>query len=370
LRNILFVIDNLGSGGAQRQLVSIACGLKDRGNTVHIFIYHDSLYFKDEVKKKQIPVHLKKKVSRFSITPVLEIRKLVSELKIDVVVSFLDTPNVYAELACLGKGVSLVVSERSSYVKDRITPVRRLMSYLHRMSDMVVANSHTHASWLKLNFPFLSEKVIGIVNGVDTDIFIPSDISLLEKSEADKSGTFHLIGIGRVASEKNILPVISALSSLRNKGIEISVDWTGRVGDDKYFSECESCIDKMNLRGHWKWLGERKDIPELLPLYDALIISSTREGFPNVVCEALACGLPVLGSRISDIPYLLGDKERGFLFDPQDEEDIEKSITRLFEMDFNERRRISRIAREFAMTELSLDALIDNYENLIVSLGT
>ena len=69
---------------------------------------------------------------------------------------------------------------------------------------------------------------------------------------------------------------------------------------------------------NWRWLGEESDIPGLLREHHALIHPSLYEGLPNVVCEALAAGMPVLVSNVCDHPLLVADGERGFLFDPAD----------------------------------------------------
>jgi glycosyltransferase involved in cell wall biosynthesis len=363
VRNILFVIDNLGSGGAQRQLVSLAGGLKDRGHSVSVFMYHDALYFKEYLDEKGVPVFLEKKTARFSPGPVFAIRRLISNLAIDTVVSFLDTPNIYAELACIGKDVSLIVSERSSYVSDKISLQRRFISCMHLLADVVVANSRSHASWLSENFPFLRKRVRSIVNGIDSRIFKPASENI-PKTEAG----LHFVGVGRISSEKNIKPLISSLSLLRKDDFEVVIHWAGRVGSEKYFSECDSMVRALHLEDSWKWLGERKDVPDLLPQYDALVISSTREGFPNVAAEALSCGLPVLGSRISDIPFLLGDGERGLLFNPHDSDDIFRTLCRFIDLGYEARVEMGQRAREFVKKEISMSALVDNYEVLFSSL--
>ena len=111
---ILCVITNLDTGGAQRQLVNLARGLKRRGHHVEFFTYYPQGFFKPELDQADIPVHLCLKKNRYSLTPVWELRRRIRCGAFDVVLAFLETAVVYAELACLGMpGAHLIASERS-----------------------------------------------------------------------------------------------------------------------------------------------------------------------------------------------------------------------------------------------------------------
>lgn len=359
-KKILCVIDNLGSGGAQRQMVLLASGLKMKGYEVFVFIYNDLQHFSAYLKENEIKVFLSIKKSRFSFKPIIEIRKLINHLDIDLVISFLDTPNVYSEIACIGKDVKLIVSERSSYVKDKINFFRYFISYMHLLSDVIVTNSESHGRWLKANFPFLEKKIKFIINGIETDKFKPK----LENKINTNENEIKIIGVGRISSEKNILPLIKCLSNLLESDIKIKFNWVGRIGCKDYYNECNDLVVKLNLQQNWSWSGERRDIVELLHNHDALILSSSREGFPNVVCEAFACGLPVIASSISDIPKLLGNMERGFLFNPNDINDIKCTVLSFIDMNDDQRKEMSKKVREYALNELSIDIYIKKYEDL------
>jgi glycosyltransferase involved in cell wall biosynthesis len=111
----------------------------------------------------------------------------------------------------------------------------------------------------------------------------------------------------------------------------------------------------------------RKDIPELLHRYDALILPSLWEGLPNVVCEALAAGLPVLASDVSDNARLVQHGVTGFIFDPKQPDAIANAISQFAVLDQDTRARFGRAARAFAEKELSLAACTTAYERLLVA---
>ncbi len=94
--SVLFVIDSLNSGGAQRQLDTSAVGLKRLGYQVDVFTYHPDSFFADELDQENIPVILASKKSRYSITPILALRRLFASNTYDIAIAFLKTPSIYA----------------------------------------------------------------------------------------------------------------------------------------------------------------------------------------------------------------------------------------------------------------------------------
>ena len=116
------------------------------------------------------------------------------------------------------------------------------------------------------------------------------------------------------------------------------------------------------------WLGERKDIPELLRDNHALVLASFYEGLPNVVCEALAAATPVILSSVCDHPLLVPDGERGFLFTPDDPESIATAIQLLRGLDEDGWRRMAENSREYAEQNLTIDKMVSAYEVLFESI--
>lgn len=357
---LLCVIDYLGSGGAQRQLANIACGLKKRGHEVEFFIYYPGDHFKPQLDQAGIPVHLHVKTSRLSPLPVVALRRLIRRGGFTSVLAFLETPAVYSEFACLGlQGVRLVVGERSTVPDGRASVSRVLKSHLHRLSHAVVANSQSHRDWLSINFSFIEAKLHCIWNGIDTRTFRPAP------QRPGSSGEMRLLGVGRVAAAKNLPRLASALRLCRQQGLSVTLDWAGRVEDEGYHKMSLGVIKDEGLARSWRWLGERRDVSALMRQYDALILPSLWEGLPNVVGEALASGLPVLASDVSDNALLVQDGQSGFLFGANDVTGMAAAIMRFAQLTQEERAAMGRLGRAFALRELSLAACVDSYEGLL-----
>ena len=98
--NILLFIDNLGSGGAQKQLVSLACILKKNHHNVQVAIYNDKhLHFASNLSELDIKIHyLNSELSAgFSIKTLINLSKLIRHGNFDLVSSYLTAPNIYLE---------------------------------------------------------------------------------------------------------------------------------------------------------------------------------------------------------------------------------------------------------------------------------
>jgi glycosyltransferase involved in cell wall biosynthesis len=122
-----------------------------------------------------------------------------------------------------------------------------------------------------------------------------------------------------------------------------------------------------NVKANWTWLGEREDIPELLTKHRALIHPSLYEGLPNVVCEALIAGRPVLVSDVCDHAILVKNKERGFLFDPLDPKSIADAIEYLTEQSDAQWRDFTVNARRYATKSFGIDRMVREYEELFMN---
>jgi glycosyltransferase involved in cell wall biosynthesis len=366
---ILCVIDNLGSGGAQRQMVTLARELKERGHKVEFFTYYPQDHYRFSLDDAGISVHLQLKTSRFSFSPIFALRCFIKQNNFDIVLSFLDTPNFYAEIACIGlKKTKLVISERSLYPPGRLSFNLHLLQECHRLADSITVNSIHQRQRMIQKFPWMTSKIQTIYNGVDLECFMPDQVRGFESGN-----NLALIAIGTVVANKNMLHLAKALTISRDRyNVRPIIRWAGKqVQSDagsRAFSEITRFLQSNRLSDQWEWLGERSDIPDLLRKHDALIHPSFYEGLPNVVCEALASGLPVLASDVCDHPFLVEEGVRGFLFNPHSPDSIAEAINKLYLASHEKRCQMSADARAFAEAKLASALFTDNYEKLFISL--
>jgi glycosyltransferase involved in cell wall biosynthesis len=286
----------------------------------------------------------------------------------DVVLAFLNSPVIYAELAQLiARKSILVVSERCSHHDDRSAVAAIGRRALHQAADCVVTNSHTHAEWLRSKW-WLSGKVAAIYNGFDLDSLNTAATRPL------RPGSIRLLAVGRICPQKNLLNMIEGLRlfHLRN-GYVPSVSWVGKRDMDadgsRYGDMVLHLLDKYpEIKTAWHWLGEQQDMRRILAEHDALVHPSRYEGLPNAVCEALAAGMPVLVSDVCDHSLLVADARRGFLFDAESPESIAVAIRKLTSLNPLEWAAFSKDARMYAEGHLDLHRMVEAYEALFIKL--
>jgi glycosyltransferase involved in cell wall biosynthesis len=364
-KSTLLVIDSLGSGGGQRQLVNLALGLRTLGFEPTVLVYHQSQdHFLQELRAGGVPVLFQPKAYRFSLGVSLAIRRAVLRNKYVSVLSFLRAPSLYAEIGLLGiRGTRLVVSERSTFRHGYPTVQERIALHAHRAANFITVNSHHHRALITEYAPYLTERVSTIYNGYNLTRFQPKD-------REKRSNELHIACIGRITEGKNIANLVIALQLLRKDGIEVRVSWFGRLDEGEWtsarYERLSMLIDETGVGDAWRWVGESTSISELLPEYDCLVHASYYEGLPNAVCEAMACGLPVLASNVCDHPILVGKfGERGFLFEPSSAESIAGAIKKLYRLSESCRMSMSRRARRYAEENLSLDQMVRSYAKLL-----
>lgn len=367
---ILCVIDHFGSGGAQRQMVELACGLITLKHEIEIFSYYPRYdFFRSRLDDAGITIHQCNSDIPKPIDIIQRLSSLQSINSYDIVLSYLNNPNLYSELVkLLGAKYLLVVSERASHYSD----VSKIDSFVrrnaHRIADHVVTNSFTQAEWLNNNFPFLSHKISTIYNGINISDFKVAALTPKHKKD------LKLLAIGRVDVGKNGLNLLKALKLFNKKfGWIPSVSWAGRRDvtekGSKYADNLEYEIKKSSeVKERWNWLGERNDVAELLRSHHALVHPSLYEGLPNAICEALAAGRPVLASNVCDHSYLVEEGVWGFLFDPLRPESICDAIEKLSLSSKMEWENMHDKAVFYAQTQLSVPKLVVEYENLFFKL--
>ncbi len=225
---ILCVIDHFGSGGAQRQLVELACALKERQHAVETFIYYPEYdFFRNRIAENGILVHEYSKPAGSSIGLLRRLCQVISAGQYHVVLSYLNTPNLYAELSMMiSRSTPLVVSERNTRHDDRSRVHAALYRNMHALAKRVVVNSFAHKQWLENRHPWLRKKVECIYNGFRVDQFNQDPLPLDDKRE------LRLLAVGRVAPQKNVTGLIEACGLFhRRHGWSPFVTWVGRRGD-------------------------------------------------------------------------------------------------------------------------------------------
>ena len=130
----------------------------------------------------------------------------------------------------------------------------------------------------------------------------------------------------------------------------------------------KKAIETRKMREYFRLHDPVEDVVSLYQQASAFCLPSFYEGTPNVICEAMACGRPILISRVCDNERFSIDGENGFLFDPHSADDIANTIIRFASLPPDGRRQMGIRSRERAETLFSRDRFITQFIDLIEGL--
>jgi glycosyltransferase involved in cell wall biosynthesis len=324
---ICCLIDHLGPGGAQRQLTTLAVLLKNLGHTALFVTYHPNDFFRPQLEAAGIDVECLHTLSR--IRTALAVRKTLRASKQDVVLAFLEGPSLYAELAGLpSRHWGLVVSERSHLARSGAGFGGKRI--FHHLADYVTTNSHATRRALAQAVPTLASRLVTIYNCLDLSVFKPPSAPVEHPGHA-----FRFVVAASYRELKNTAGLAQALALVRRQdpNLRVEIDWYGDPAflvrdalDTRYLESVQRLIHQLSLAASFRLHPATRDIVHEYQSADAVVLPSFIEGLPNAICEGMACGRPVLASRVGDVEMLVRPGRNGFLFDPARPESIAQAI--------------------------------------------
>ena len=221
-----------------------------------------------------------------------------------------------------------------------------------------------------LKFSVDRSKIRTIHFGVNTNIFSPCDDKVTRAGLGLNEDDFLVLYVGRLVKPlkmKGIIYLVDAVKELipHCKKIKLVV-----VGDGDATSRSSELT--KSIKDHVIFTGYRSDVYNFMSAADVLVLPSLAEGCPNVVLEAMACGTPVVASRVGAVPELIEDGKTGFIVRPGNVPEIKKALLDLM-LNASLKQTMGEMARERMVKHFTWDIsckklekfyvqLIDNYE--------
>ena len=356
MKRVLLYIDSLGQGGAERQLCGLAVALKNRGYTVKFITRYRNQFYEPLLREAHIDYELHEELNP-ELTRIFRFARLIRRFKPDAVISFLQSSNKASLLTrFFNRRSKYIVSERNfTHTVDFKVWLR---FQIYRLADHVVCNSLTERENICRRAPYLAHKTLTIHNFVDCGHFKP----LPHK----RNETPVILTAARIAEQKNTLGYIRAIAMLKERGVKFRCKWIGMsILTKQYHEQAVRLVNELGVEDVFEMEGETDNILKEYQAADFFCLPSLFEGFPNVICEAMSCGLPTLCSRVCDNPAIVEDGVNGFLFDPTDIADMADKLQAALEMDQGAYAAMSAANRRLVEQRLPIEAFARSYINLI-----
>lgn len=372
---ILFVVTGLNTGGAEMMLYKLLLRInRDIFEPVVVSLREEGTFGK-KILALNIPLYCLQINKINIVNKLIKLRLILEQVQPDLIQGWMYHGNFFAEIIKLIKfnKIDTIWNIRHSlyslkYERKNTAIVIKLLSYLSQSPQAIIYNSriscHQHQ---QLGYNDFNSLVIP--NGFDTELFKPRESAKLKLCrELNLATNTFLIGlIARFHLMKDHANFVQSAKIIYQKYKNINFILVGREVDknNKYMI---NLLEKFNLKNRVYLLGERQDIAQITSALDIVCnCSAWGEGFPNVLGEAMACGVPCVVTDIGDSAWIVG--ETGKVVPPKNSEALAQAWQELFELNQQERLSLGKKARQRIIENFSLNSIVSQYENLYLSIS-
>lgn len=366
---IVHVINDLTVGGAEMMLYKLLSSTDRARHDTTVITLRDGGELRNGIEGFGVRVYsLGMRPPAPSPASFLRLIRLVRRLNPDLIQGWMYYGNICAQLAATfsPRRPATVWNVRSVYSlaqEPLVTALTiRLGARLSRRPAAIIYNSMKSAVQHE-SHGYRADKTRIIHNGFDTAAFAPSaEARASVRVELGLTPDALLVGlIGRYHPAKDHANFLRAAAALSEGRPEASFVLSGRGVHRGNDALCDA-IGHLGLGGRVHLLGERQDVARLMASCDIIISSSSREGFPNVVGEAMSCGVPCVVTDVGDSANLVGPT--GLVVPPRNHEALAQAGRELIHLGFNGRAKLGEAARARIRENFHLESVVAQYEAL------
>jgi glycosyltransferase involved in cell wall biosynthesis len=363
--NVVYVINSLGSGGAERFVCDLARHLDpDRFRAQVLCLYYGG-QFADAVEAASVPVHVIDVKRRVVGTNWVDVWRRLGGLDADVVHTHLHEAAWYGLPTAYLRRVPVRISHLHGSHWNWPTKLRWLDRATEAFASTTFVCSRAVERFAKQGLRYPSQKLEVVPNAIDLTRFrgLPS------REEARRSldlpqGCPILICVASLTEEKGQTHLLEAMRTVRSELPEVRLLLVGR---DRGKTDLGPLAREKGLGENVLVLGTRDDVPLLMAASDLAVLPSLREGLPVSLMESSAAGLATVATSVGGIPEVVEDGVGGILVPPRDPAALASSLLALLR-DPQLRRSMGAAARERAEREFDMREIAQQIQRRYLSL--
>lgn len=306
----------------------------DRYETIFIYIMKSSdkpNYFEQQGKRVYY-ISPKKFLRMFDLPTFFKLVKIFKNEKVDILHCHMHQATNYGTMAAMAASVPVVLSHVHGISRTKNKRRKLTNSFiLKRINKILTVGNAVRNDVIDTNTGLDPEKVVSIGNSIDFESITTTTKTKQQAREQlkIKADSFVFGNIARLSPHKGHEHLIRAFAEF--KKIHDNSDLL-IIGSGPLKEKHENTVRQMGMQDSIHVLGFRDDVPDLLGAMDAYLMPSTgSEGLPRALMEAMAAGVPCIGSTVGGIPELLKDGKLGILIEPNDEGELLKAMKTIFE---------------------------------------
>lgn len=329
---------------------------------------------KMEIVHYQIDFDTKSPLSKKNVTAYRQICSVLNHTKYEMIHCHTPITGLLTRIAarkCRSHGTKVIYTTHGFTFTDRSSRKDWLVYYTmekfaSRFCDAIITINHEDYA----NAKKMHSKKVFIIPSVGLDSFrfthVEIDRDAYRKQFGVERDDIMVLAVGELSSRKNQQVIIRALGQLSNKKEYVYVICGRATVNSTLDSQLQELASQLGVR--LCLAGHRLDIPEINKCADIAVIPSLREGMGMAGLEALASGVPVVGSDVQGIREYVIDGRTGYLCNPDSPEDFAIAIDKLTKLNCEERENISNNCREIARkfdVSASVKQMQSIYEELL-----
>jgi len=365
----MLLVSSLEHGGAERQVVEF-CRHVDRRRFEPVVCSLSHLVpLANRLPDPSRDLLIVPKRWKYDVTVVGRVAGWMRRMRIDLVHAFLFDAEMTARLAARLAGVPVVLaSERNSDYRRPLldTICQRLTRPLY---DAMVANSAAGRRFNVRTLGLRADRIHVVHNGVDTDMFRPARSDELRHE-------------WKVSASDAVVGMVASFKLQKNHGLYFRM--AGRLlaafprtrflcvgeplrdnfqGAADYHAEVRGLLRGLGIEDRFMFLGRRDDMPAVYSACDVTVLTSTREGTPNVLLESMACGVPVVATAVADNAIVVPHGRGGYVVPAGDLDALVAQVGELIASP-ERARQMGRAAREWVSERFSSRACAEKMSDI------
>ena len=364
---VMYVVHSLGIGGVEK-LVYDMIEAAAQYDIEPIVCCLDHLGLKGEdLKRKSFKVFDLNRQEGIDLKVIKKIKTILREECPDIVHAHQYTPYFYTVLSVLPFHRSRIIfTEHGRFFPDRVSIRRAIFNQAAKFfTDAIIGVCEFSKRSLIKYEKLPANKIKVIYNGVKPEEFSIDIDTELKKRSLGLNPNEKIIGTaGRLCKEKNYPMLIRAFGDIKMRLKETRLLI---VGDGALRDELKNLAHNTNVEDDILFLGERRDISELMKVFDVFVLPSDLEAASLVLLEAMASGIPVVATNVGGNPELIIDGVTGLLVPSNDHKRFSENVIRILQ-DPVMAKKIGRAGRESVVERFGFNKMITEYVNVYKNL--
>jgi glycosyltransferase involved in cell wall biosynthesis len=365
MKNVLQFIGSFHQGGSERQAVQLARLLQEDGSfNVRLATLENAGVLRGEVENlgfTEIPEF--RLTSFYDLNFVKQLAKCARFLrqnKIEIIHTHDFYTNIFGMFAAQLASVPLAIASKRETGGMRSRRQKRIEKFAFRQANAIVANSEAVKNYL-IREGIAGDKIKVIYNGLD--------LERLEPKITDRRAICAELGLPLDENLKFITLVANLRHKVKNQPMflcaaqKVLQEFPNAhfvlAGEGELRENLENLAKELKIAENTHFIGRCSQVPELLSVSFAGVLTSFNEGFSNAILEYMAAGIPVVATNVGGASEAIAEGETGFLVESDDDAALANRLIELLQ-DEEKARKFGARGREIVEQKFSCAAQLEN----------